>query len=198
MYLRRPLISPARLNLTGQRLKLFAEHHAVHQRPIKSAPKVRPTPNPSEDANVCSTNLVQDATQLSPHSHVYSSSMGGRLQPTNFSAVRTMRCSLRMSCLVAEPNQTMMEKMRTDSMTEAKSVEGGSMYSEATDRRKDSSSRSSACVVDTTTNVVSHQETDGGGGWKGFCGNILWKSLLGLSVTSNVVFVSVYIYQSLY
>lgn len=145
-YLRRPLISPARLNLTGQRLKLFAEHHAVHQSPIKSTHKARPTPNPSQDANVGSSNLVQDSS----HSH------------------------------------------------EAKSVEGGSMYSEATDQRKDSSSRSSACVVDTTTNVVSHQEMDGGGGWKGFCGNILWKTLLGLSLTANVVFVSVYIYQSLY
>ncbi|XP_078253428.1 GREB1-like protein isoform X2 [Rhinoraja longicauda] len=36
--------------------------------------------------------------------------MGGWLQPTTFSADRTMRCRLQMSCLVAEPNQTMTEK----------------------------------------------------------------------------------------
>ena len=45
---------------------------------------------------------------------VYSSSMEGRLQPITFSADRTIR-SLQVSCLVAEPNQTMMEKVRTDS-----------------------------------------------------------------------------------
>ncbi|XP_069774517.1 transmembrane protein 201 isoform X2 [Narcine bancroftii] len=148
LHLRRPLISPARLNLTGQRLKLFTEHSAVQLSPIKLAYKARPTPNLSEDVNICSSN--PDATQLSSHSH------------------------------------------------DAKSVEGGSMYSEAPGYRKDSSSRSTMCMVDTTTNVVSHQPIDGDGGWKGVCGNFLWKSLLGLSLTANLVFVSVYIYQGLY
>ncbi|XP_078271311.1 tryptophan 5-hydroxylase isoform X3 [Rhinoraja longicauda] len=37
--------------------------------------------------------------------------MGGRLQSITFPADRTMPCSLRMSYLLAEPNQTMMEKI---------------------------------------------------------------------------------------
>ncbi|XP_072101274.1 transmembrane protein 201 isoform X2 [Mobula birostris] len=118
LHLRRPLISPARLNLTGRRLKLFTEHNGVQQSSVKLPCKGRPTPNVSEEAHVSSNNLMQDATQLSSHSN------------------------------------------------EAKSVEGGSMYSEATGLRKDSSSRSSACLVDTTTNVVGHQATDSGRGWK--------------------------------
>ncbi|XP_067873077.1 transmembrane protein 201 isoform X3 [Heterodontus francisci] len=147
---RRPLISPARLNLTGQRLKLFTEHTTIQQSPVKLACKARPTPHVSEDANVSSNILAQDVTRISSHSN------------------------------------------------NAKSVGGGSIYSEATGQRKDSSSRSSACIVDTTTNIVSHQASDDDRGWKGLCGNILWKMLLGLSLTANVIFASVYLYQDLY
>ncbi|XP_067826441.1 transmembrane protein 201-like [Heptranchias perlo] len=150
LHHRRPLISPARLNLTGQRFKLFTEHDMIQQSPLKLARKARPTPNMSEDANVSSNILAQDTTRVSSHSH------------------------------------------------DAKSVDGGSIYSEATGQRKDSSSRSSACIVDTTTNVVSHQASDDARGWKGLCGNILWKSLLGLSLTANVIFASVYLYQDPY
>uniref|UniRef100_UPI00398F1644 transmembrane protein 201 isoform X2 n=1 Tax=Pristiophorus japonicus TaxID=55135 RepID=UPI00398F1644 len=149
LHHRRPLISPARLNLTGQRLKLFTERNAVQQGPLKSARHARPTPNASEDANVSGNVLTQEVTRVSSYSH------------------------------------------------EAKSVEGGSIYSEATGRRKDSSSRSSACVVDTTTNVLSPQASGDAGAWKGLGGKILWKSLLGLSLTANVIFASVYLYQGL-
>ncbi|XP_041062384.1 transmembrane protein 201 isoform X2 [Carcharodon carcharias] len=150
LHHRRPLISPARLNLTGQRLKLFTEHSRIQQGPLKLAHKAWPAPNLSEDANVSSNVLAQDVTRVSSHSH------------------------------------------------NAKSVEGGSIYSETTGQRKDSSSRSSACVVDTTTNVVGHQTSDVARGWKGFCENILWTSLLGLSLTANLIFVSVYLYQGLH
>ncbi|XP_041062385.1 transmembrane protein 201 isoform X3 [Carcharodon carcharias] len=94
------------------------------------------------------------------------------------------------------PSQTTVGKDSPPS--DAKSVEGGSIYSETTGQRKDSSSRSSACVVDTTTNVVGHQTSDVARGWKGFCENILWTSLLGLSLTANLIFVSVYLYQGLH
>ncbi|XP_078413935.1 transmembrane protein 201 isoform X3 [Cetorhinus maximus] len=94
------------------------------------------------------------------------------------------------------PSQTTVGKDSPPS--DAKSVEGGSIYSETTGQRKDSSSRSSACVVDTTTNVVGHQTSDIARGWKGFCGNILWTSLLGLSLTANLIFVSAYLYQGLH
>ncbi|XP_078094847.1 transmembrane protein 201-like [Mustelus asterias] len=150
LHHRRPLISPARLNLTGQRLKLFTEHTRIQQGPVKLARKAWPAPNLSEDANVSSNHLAQDATRVSSHSH------------------------------------------------NAKSVEAGSVYSETTGQRKDSSSRSSACVVDTTTNAVGHQMNDDAKKWKGLCGNVLWKSLLGLSLTTNVIFAAVYLYQGLH
>ncbi|XP_020375709.2 transmembrane protein 201-like [Rhincodon typus] len=148
LHHRRPLISPARLNLTGQRLRLFTEHVAIKQRPGKLIRKAWPSPN-MLDTNVSSNVLAQDVTHVSSHSH------------------------------------------------NAKSAEGGSVYSETTGQRKDSSSRSSACVVDTTTNV-GQQVADSARGWKGLCGNILWTSLLGLSLTANVIFASVYLYQGLH
>ncbi len=40
----------------------------------------------------------------------------GREAPIILSAVLTVRCSLLMSVLVAEPNQTVIEEHRTDSM----------------------------------------------------------------------------------
>ncbi|XP_072442233.1 transmembrane protein 201 isoform X2 [Chiloscyllium punctatum] len=148
LHHRRPLISPARLNLTGQRLKLFTECVAIQQSPGKLIRKAWPSPNVS-DTNVSSNVLQQDVTHVSSHSH------------------------------------------------NAKSVEGGSIYSETTGQRKDSSSRSSACVVDTTTNL-GQQAGDSSRRWKGLCGNILWTSLLGLSLTANVIFASVYLYQGLH
>ncbi len=41
---------------------------------------------------------------------------GQRGAPIILSAVLTVRCSLLMSVLVAEPNQTVIEEHRTDSM----------------------------------------------------------------------------------
>ena len=49
---------------------------------------------------------------------VYRSWMVGRLAPMIFSADLTVRWSLFLSSLVADPNQTVIEVHRTDSMTE--------------------------------------------------------------------------------
>ena len=48
---------------------------------------------------------------------VYRSWMVGRSAPIILSADLTVRCSLFLSSLVAEPNQTVMDVQRTDSMT---------------------------------------------------------------------------------
>src|SRR4029434_1518948 len=48
---------------------------------------------------------------------VYRSWMVGRLAPMIFSADLTDCCSLFLSSLVADPNQTVIEVHRTDSMT---------------------------------------------------------------------------------
>ena len=40
--------------------------------------------------------------------------MAGSEVPMIFSAVRTTRCSLSLSSLVADPNQTVMEEQSTD------------------------------------------------------------------------------------
>ena len=48
----------------------------------------------------------------------YKSWMEGRLAPMIFSAALTVRCSLCLSCLEAEENQTEMELHRTDWMME--------------------------------------------------------------------------------
>ena len=48
---------------------------------------------------------------------VYRSWMVGRSAPIILSADLTVRCNLFLSSLVAEPNQTVMDEQRTDSMT---------------------------------------------------------------------------------
>ncbi|MGH0116398.1 UNVERIFIED_CONTAM: hypothetical protein FKN15_035702 [Acipenser sinensis] len=74
--------------------------------------------------------------------------------------------------------------------SDAKSIlEGGSVFDEL-DEKRGSSSGSSTCLVDTTTGDCP----DSG---KGLKGNSILQGLLCLSLTVNIIYTSVYLYQSL-
>ncbi|KAK1143569.1 transmembrane protein 201-like [Acipenser oxyrinchus oxyrinchus] len=132
---RRPLISPARLNLKGQRLQLFTSHS-----------EALPSPTASDDtSNTRGPVFTPELSALPAHNH------------------------------------------------DAKSIlEGGSVFDEL-DEKRGSSSGSSTCLVDTTTGDCP----DSGKGLKGLLGNSMLQGLLCLSLMVNIIYTSVYLYQSL-
>ncbi|KAM4650793.1 transmembrane protein 201 isoform 2-T2 [Discoglossus pictus] len=71
-------------------------------------------------------------------------------------------------------------------------MEAGSVCSDTTRRKEDNSSHSSGCQVDTTTAFL-----DSPSRWRGCSGVSLLRAFLVLSLTVNVVFVSVYLYPIL-
>nr|XP_006642159.1 PREDICTED: transmembrane protein 201 isoform X1 [Lepisosteus oculatus] len=76
---------------------------------------------------------------------------------------------------------------------DARSVlEGGSVFGDAEQGKRDSSSGSSTCLVDTTTGGGA----DSGAGWKGLLGRSLWQGMLGVSLTLNIVLTGAYVYHS--
>ncbi|XP_028663731.1 transmembrane protein 201 isoform X1 [Erpetoichthys calabaricus] len=133
---RRPLISPARFNLKGQRLQLFTTPGDVHP-----------------------------SLAVSP-SHKSTAAAVGHVSSSDF-----------MACPY-----------------DAKSVvESRSAYEEPEKRKQGSSSRSSTCLVDTTTgNSLDHPA-----GYKGLLGKIILRGILCISLTMNIIFISVYLYQGI-
>ncbi|XP_039611450.1 transmembrane protein 201 isoform X2 [Polypterus senegalus] len=133
---RRPLISPARFNLKGQRLQLFTTPGDVHP-----------------------------SLAVSP-SHKSTAAAVGHVSSSDF-----------MACPY-----------------DAKSVvESRSAYEEPEKRKQGSSSRSSTCLVDTTTgNSLDHSA-----GCNGLLGKIILRGILCISLTMNIIFISVYLYQGI-
>ncbi|XP_039223236.1 transmembrane protein 201 isoform X1 [Crotalus tigris] len=132
---RRPLISPARLNLKGQQLRLFMGQSKFHR---------------GEDFAPSENGLFAPDRSLFPKTHF------GEPSSPDVTAV----------------------------------VEGSSVSTEDSGKKRDDSSHSSNCVVDTTTKEEPS-------GWKGCFGNLLLRGLLALSLTANAIFTSAYLYQTL-
>ncbi|KAL7976236.1 hypothetical protein Chor_008333 [Crotalus horridus] len=132
---RRPLISPARLNLKGQQLRLFMGQSKFHR---------------GEDFSPSENGLFAPDRSLFPKTHF------GEPSSPDVTAV----------------------------------VEGSSVSTEDSGKKRDDSSHSSNCVVDTTTKEEPS-------GWKGCFGNLLLRGLLALSLTANAIFTSAYLYQTL-
>ncbi|KAJ1145139.1 hypothetical protein NDU88_011431 [Pleurodeles waltl] len=134
---RRPLISPARLNLKGQKLRLFLSHDEAPQSPTDSDETRHP-----------------DSSGFSSEPLLFPMQRGGHVKSF---------------------------------------VNGQSVYSEITRRKKDSSSHSSNCQVDTTTNGYLEDS----GFWRGYFGNTFIRGMLAVSLAVNATFTSVYLYQAL-
>ncbi|KAG8505594.1 Transmembrane protein 201, partial [Galemys pyrenaicus] len=137
LHHRRPLISPARLNLQGQKLLLF----------------------PSSPAETPSTPSSSDGH--SPHSG-----------------------SLFTIELPRDAKRTVDPRS---------ALEGGSACSSRSVKKEDDSSQSSACAVDTTTRGCAEEA----GAWRGRFQPSLVRGLLAVSLATNALFTSAYLYQSL-
>lgn len=134
---RRPLISPARLNISGQKLRLFTDSE-----PVLRTPPVSPS------------HLGHE-----PASSVYNGCFSSDIFPLH--------------------SQNDLNFIYRD----------GSVIEE--EQRRGSSSESSACLVDTTT-----QGPDTIPPAKGVGKRLIWSGLLLASLTANLVFASIYMYNN--
>ncbi|XP_037684513.1 transmembrane protein 201 isoform X2 [Choloepus didactylus] len=138
---RRPLISPARLNLKGQKLLLFP------------SPPTEPPSSPSSSDEHSPHSLRNGSlfTLMQPHTQDAKHLVDRRLMPERGSG-----CSLRSI------------------------------------KKEDDSSQSSSCVVDTTTRGCSEEAA-----WRGRLSPSLVRGLLAVSLATNALFTSAYLYRSL-
>ncbi|KAJ0036885.1 hypothetical protein NQD34_005562 [Periophthalmus magnuspinnatus] len=138
---RRPLISPARLNISGQKLRLFSNERESTLRTPPVSPSVSPSHMGHEPApSVYNTCFSSDVFSLHSQNDL------------------TFNCR------------------------------DGSVIEE---EKKGSSSESSACLVDTTTQGPDTSSSD-----KSFWRQIIWPGLLLVSLSTNLVFGSIYVYNN--
>ncbi|MBN3326167.1 TM201 protein, partial [Atractosteus spatula] len=238
---RRPLISPARLQLGGRRLQLFSSPAAA---PCAAfAPEVPAFPPHQQDSGYlfsgsrpssqCKDSSPSDYSSLKPGSRpaspgpsptpsvagsVTSSSGSARQRRPLISPARLQLGGRRLQlfsspaaapCAAFAPEVPAFPPHQQESLNcsvcpdwqrcpftvlaDARSVlEGGSVFGDAEQGKKDSSSGSSTCMVDTTTGGGA----DSGAGWKGLLGRSLWQGMLGVSLTLNIVLTGAYVYHS--
>ncbi|KAG7472755.1 hypothetical protein MATL_G00112300 [Megalops atlanticus] len=140
---RRPLISPARLKLGGQKLQLFSPH----QEPTPLAPP----PCPSEPSHFPGRMFIPEVSPFPAHSR------GMRREEGDFGSL----------------------------------LDDGSVFEDVEEKMRGSTSTSSACLVDTTTGGGTDKPR-----WKGLLGRSLWPALLCISLTTNLIFASLYLYNT--
>ncbi|KAK5923528.1 hypothetical protein CgunFtcFv8_000489 [Champsocephalus gunnari] len=134
--LRRPLISPARLNISGRQLRLFSGE---------------------QEATLMSPSVSSSHFHFNSASSIYSGCLSPDVSP--FQSQNDLSSLFRDGSVIEE------------------------------EEKQGSSSDSSACIVGTTT-----QGPENGTPPKGFIRRLIWPGLLMVSLTSNLVFASVYIY----
>ncbi|XP_037629083.1 transmembrane protein 201 isoform X1 [Sebastes umbrosus] len=136
---RRPLISPARLNISGRKLRLF------------SAPEAEPT--------------LMSPSVSSSHFHVKSAS------------------SIYSGCF--SPDTSPFQSQNDLSSL----LRDGSVIEE--EEKRGSSSESSSCLVGTTTQGPENSPPT-----KGFVRRLIWPGLVLVSLTSNLFFAGLYLYNN--
>lgn len=134
--LRRPLISPARLNISGRKLRLFSGE---------------------QEATLMSPSVSSSHFHFNSASSIYSGCLSPDVSP--FQSQNDLSSLFRDGSVIEE------------------------------EEKQGSSSDSSACIVGTTTQGPENSTPP-----KGFIRRLIWPGLLMVSLTSNLVFASVYIY----
>ncbi|XP_045912788.1 transmembrane protein 201 [Micropterus dolomieu] len=135
---RRPLISPARLNISGRKLRLFS----AEPEPTLMSPPLSPS-----------------HFHVEPASSTYSGCFSPDTSP--FQSQNDLSSLLRDGSVIEE------------------------------EEKRGSSSESSACLVGTTTQGLESTTPP-----KGFVKRLIWPGLLLVSLTTNLFFTSLYMYQT--
>ncbi|KAF5917360.1 hypothetical protein HPG69_006954 [Diceros bicornis minor] len=165
---RRPLISPARLNLKGQKLLLF--------------------PSPPGEA----PNTPSSSEEHSPHNGSLFTLEPPQRQPArdrkHTVGTASDRPPGRQDRLAGLWEHRGLGPRYMRSMPER-----GSPCSTHSIKKEDDSSQSSTCVVDTTTRGCAEEAA----AWRGLFGPALVRGLLAVSLAANALFTSAYLYQSL-
>ncbi|XP_063273642.1 transmembrane protein 201 isoform X2 [Prinia subflava] len=175
---RRPLISPARLNLQGQKLLLFPARSEA----LLGGPEERSPPD-------CAA-LAAELPGLARSGPAELPGLA-RSGPAELPGLARSGPAELPGLARSGPAELPGLARSGPAVPDMRSVEGGSICSDNSIKKEDHSSHSSTCVVDTTT------KGEDLAGWRGRFGTSALRGLLAVSLTLNALFTSAYVYRSL-